>query len=211
MRNHAMVQLTIRIHIYPTSILIRCIVGDCTVIHLRIIHIHAAGRVALVIGELTAVHHRPIHIGTGASATGSVVRDRAVPQVGGVRVVFTVQTAATVFGIVLRDRTMVQDDPTLQAGTAAIIVVHIAILQGEAVPRRTDIEDRWLVEHTLVVLAVQNGGVVLKVTLAQIVVFRLVTRKAAIDIHSFRHREGIIGDTVSVIGALCHPYRDFLP
>ena len=50
---------------------------------------------------------------------------------------------------------------------------------------------------------------VLKVTLAQVVVCRFVTREAAIDTHAIHHREGIEGDAVAEVGTLCHPDHRF--
>ena len=83
------------------------------------------------------------------------------------------------------------------------------VLDCEAVPcdRRGFREVGRLVEYALLILSVKDGGVRLKVALGEVVVGRLVARKAAIHVHALHHVEGVVGGGIAVVGARRNPHH----
>ena len=115
--------------------------------------------------------------------------------------------AGIIDGVVLHD-TVAQGTILLQIDTGAVSC-ESSVLDGEAVPsrRRGRREVGCLEEHSAGVLAVENGGVRLEVTLGEVVVGRFVSREASIHAHARFHQEGVFGRGVAIVGARRDPYH----
>ena len=153
----------------------------------------------LVIGGLRVLHTNAVGVDTATVIVGLAMRDHRILDDGAVVGIDT----ATRAGLAVLNGEVVDAQAAAHIDTTAICVVctlHVAVAQREAVPERGSIElAACLHQHTHAVLTVEDGGMLHKVALAEVVVRGFVAREATVDIDALEGREP------TVVCALSHP------